>query len=162
MGQRAIACRQCGTRVVRGSPAVYCLPCADERNSTRISNSSRQRPVERGLRQGGNWVCLDCKTPIAGRIGRGRLPVRCTPCGQGHRERLRVALGRDAAGLAVRRAVAAGALKPAKEHACVDCGARADCYDHRDYARQLDVEPVCFSCNSVRGPAKPIPAPLEA
>jgi len=37
---------------------------------------------------------------------------------------------------------------------CVDCGAVAACYDHRDYLRPLDVEPVCRSCNNKRGPAK--------
>lgn len=38
--------------------------------------------------------------------------------------------------------------------ACVDCGHRALNYDHRDYARPLEVEPVCPSCNIKRGPAK--------
>ena len=37
--------------------------------------------------------------------------------------------------------------------ACVDCGARASCYDHRDYNKPLDVDPVCRSCNYKRGPA---------
>lgn len=37
---------------------------------------------------------------------------------------------------------------------CVDCGARARHYDHRDYNRPLDVSPVCVSCNLKRGPAK--------
>lgn len=35
---------------------------------------------------------------------------------------------------------------------CVDCGRPAECYDHRDYLRPLDVEPVCYSCNRRRGP----------
>lgn len=34
---------------------------------------------------------------------------------------------------------------------CVDCGHPATCYEHRDYARPLDVEPVCRSCNATRG-----------
>jgi len=37
---------------------------------------------------------------------------------------------------------------------CVDCGKPAKCYDHRDYFKPLDVEPVCISCNRFRGPAK--------
>lgn len=36
---------------------------------------------------------------------------------------------------------------------CVDCGQEARVYDHRDYSRPLDVEPVCFYCNRERGPA---------
>ena len=37
--------------------------------------------------------------------------------------------------------------------ACVDCGKRATDYDHRSYARPLDVVPVCRRCNDARGPA---------
>lgn len=36
---------------------------------------------------------------------------------------------------------------------CVDCGRRALVYEHRDYARPLDVDPVCDPCNRRRGPA---------
>lgn len=35
---------------------------------------------------------------------------------------------------------------------CVDCGAIAVLWEHRDYSRPLDVEPVCASCNNRRGP----------
>jgi len=44
---------------------------------------------------------------------------------------------------------------------CVDCGAPATCYDHRDYSKPLDVEPVCWKCNAQRGPAKFSPAGLR-
>lgn len=40
------------------------------------------------------------------------------------------------------------------DYACTDCGAAAEHYDHRDYARPLDVEPVCRACNVHRGPAR--------
>ena len=36
---------------------------------------------------------------------------------------------------------------------CVDCGADATIYDHRDYSKPLEVEAVCHSCNIIRGPA---------
>lgn len=42
---------------------------------------------------------------------------------------------------------------------CVDCGAPARDYDHRDYNRPLDVEPVCRRCNMRRGPAIPATPP---
>lgn len=38
---------------------------------------------------------------------------------------------------------------------CVDCGKPATCYDHRDYQRPDEVEPVCRACNARRGPALP-------
>lgn len=38
--------------------------------------------------------------------------------------------------------------------ACTDCGDPAQEYDHRDYGRPLDVQPVCRSCNKRRGTAK--------
>lgn len=34
---------------------------------------------------------------------------------------------------------------------CVDCGLKAQHYDHRDYLEPLVVEPVCGSCNHRRG-----------
>ena len=37
---------------------------------------------------------------------------------------------------------------------CVDCAEPATRYDHRDYDKPLDVEPVCRSCNQKRGPAR--------
>lgn len=40
---------------------------------------------------------------------------------------------------------------------CTDCPRPATEYDHRDYARPLDVEPVCRSCNHRRGPAAGVP-----
>ena len=39
---------------------------------------------------------------------------------------------------------------------CVDCGQMATQYDHREYARPLDVVPVCRSCNIRRGPASDV------
>lgn len=37
--------------------------------------------------------------------------------------------------------------------ACVDCGRRAVCWEHRDYGRPLHVVPCCQSCNFRRGKA---------
>ncbi len=55
---------------------------------------------------------------------------------------------------AVGAAVMAGILPRAKTLICVDCARPAAVYDHRDYSRLLDVEPVCRSCNAKRGPAQ--------
>lgn len=39
---------------------------------------------------------------------------------------------------------------------CMDCGHPAWVYDHRDYRKPKDVEPVCSGCNKNRGPALPM------
>lgn len=56
---------------------------------------------------------------------------------------------------AVSKAVKAGLLVNLKTaHVkCTDCDKRAVAYDHRDYRKPLDVQPVCNSCNMLRGPA---------
>lgn len=55
----------------------------------------------------------------------------------------------------VAMAIRLGFLRTISECVCVDCGARATDYDHRDYSKPLDVDPVCRPCNFRRGPAKP-------
>lgn len=37
---------------------------------------------------------------------------------------------------------------------CVDCNRTAEVYDHRDYDKPLEVDPVCKRCNYKRGPGK--------
>jgi hypothetical protein len=61
------------------------------------------------------------------------------------------------AGDAVAAAVRRGDLINLKRRRvkCVDCGKRAVAYDHRDYTKPLEVEPVCCRCNVRRGPALP-------
>lgn len=54
------------------------------------------------------------------------------------------------------RAVLNGTIPNLKlsEISCTDCSKRATVYDHRDYDKPLDVDPVCYGCNSKRGAAK--------
>lgn len=68
------------------------------------------------------------------------------------RERRRAHLLRERqrAYAAVARAVANGELEPVTVKSCVDCGARAKHYDHRDYSKPLEVVPLCRSCNRLR------------
>lgn len=42
-----------------------------------------------------------------------------------------------------------------EEMVCVDCGGQAECYEHRDYTKPLDVDIVCKACNNRRGEAYP-------
>ena len=37
---------------------------------------------------------------------------------------------------------------------CMDCGEPAMVYEHRDYFKPLDVDPVCKKCNRLRGEGK--------
>jgi len=53
----------------------------------------------------------------------------------------------------VAKLIRSGAIPKARELSCVDCGKNALDYDHRDYSKPLEVEPVCRSCNQLRGPA---------
>lgn len=90
--------------------------------------------------------CHMCGTPWHER----RSGTDCYPC---HEAELRAVSWR--AQRAVKKAVAAGRL-PALDGRvrCVDCGKPARVYDHREYAKPLDVQPVCSGCNVRRGPAK--------
>jgi hypothetical protein len=63
---------------------------------------------------------------------------------------------------AVSSAIRRGDLMPATQYFCVDCGGSASQYDHRDYTKPLDVDPVCRSCNARRGPAHTFPAQARA
>lgn len=38
---------------------------------------------------------------------------------------------------------------------CKDCGIQASEYDHRNYTKPLEVEPVCGDCNKKRGKGFP-------
>lgn len=46
-------------------------------------------------------------------------------------------------------------LSAVKSGKCWDCGRMASCWDHRDYTKPLEVEPLCRSCNRRRGPGAP-------
>ncbi len=104
-------------------------------------------------------TCTMCQKPVQGR-GSNRalycfdcLALRCTP---GFRARDPRRAARRYFQLAhefVAAAVRFGDLIDLKtsEVACADCGCRACEYDHRDYMKPLQVDPVCRSCNAARG-----------
>jgi len=72
-------------------------------------------------------------------------------------ERIAWSKAKARAGYLVRKAVKNGTLVNLKETfvKCVDCGWRATVYEHRDYNKPLDVEPVCAGCNISRGTNSP-------
>lgn len=62
--------------------------------------------------------------------------------------------GKMRAGSAVASAVKRRTLQRPSEYFC-SCGQKAAQYDHRDYNKPLDVEPICRRCNIRRGSAIP-------
>lgn len=104
-------------------------------------------------------TCLDCGADITKSHWNRRY---CELCSVGNAFYRRYVNGQQDAVIAVNRIVSAGAISMARSCKCVDCGRDAHAYDHRDYSRPLDIEPVCASCNAKRGPAKPLsPMPYE-
>lgn len=91
-------------------------------------------------------TCHECGVAIRG----GRF--RCSSCHPGAFRLMELAHQH------VYWAISNGLLPSLARHEipCVDCGVRASQYEHRDYLRPLDVEPVCRRCNKKRGPAAPI------
>ena len=71
----------------------------------------------------------------------------CRPCSK------RVFEARQRASITLRQAIFRGELPHPKSMICVDCGKPAFDYDHRDYTKPLEADPVCRSCNQMRGPA---------
>lgn len=115
-------------------------------------------------------VCISCGV-LAFRDG-GQAK-RCLPCASKSRPRIATHGRRNSAFLVsmsptmrkefrrlarfahseVSKAVRLGLLRPATACDCADCGKPAEQYDHRSYLKPLEVDPVCRSCNQVRGPA---------
>lgn len=89
------------------------------------------------------FVCYKCGE--AELVAGGTARFQCSKC--------RVRTPADIAHVAVGRAVRRGELERPANFPCADCGGPATEYDHRDYQKPLEVEPVCRRCNLLRGPA---------
>jgi hypothetical protein len=103
--------------------------------------------------------CAGCGIDISARHGKTKWCLTCRKVAATANKRMHLPsireTGQKAALKAVYDAVRSGKLARPDTLACVDCGQRAAHYDHRDYNRPLDVQPVCRSCNAQRGPAIP-------
>jgi len=95
-----------------------------------------------------NIICEGCGSSVW-RVSTARF---CFPCAD---KRQRESIGRwhrktpqaRWANSKVATATLAGRLERPTDRDCVDCGGPVKVYDHRDYSRPLDVEPVCYRCN---------------
>lgn len=125
----------------------------------RIAHPDRVRQGNyKPLSRDGKWICLDCGDPVLPHnygAGRHRIGLRCSPCSSFNYLYRTILSGKTLAARAVNLAKRSGTLAPATDFACADCGKPAREYDHRDYNEPLRVEPVCHSCNVMRGPAIP-------
>ena len=93
-------------------------------------------------------ICRSCFEEIKGREPSAKL---CFPCSRNENNRT----GSHQAHYQVKKAIKKGLMPHASKLFCVDCAKPAFCYDHRDYNKPLDVEPVCRKCNYRRGSAIP-------
>lgn len=99
--------------------------------------------------------CLDCNSDISHRRS---TALRCEHCAKEKMKRTALEARLKRRWLSrvyghVSNAVKAGKLPHPHTQKCVDCGRWAQVWDHRDYNKPLDVEPVCRPCNYRRGPA---------
>jgi hypothetical protein len=69
--------------------------------------------------------------------------------------------GKNISGQCVAKEISKGLLKHPSNFQCVDCGCKATEYDHRDYNKPLNVDPVCRGCNARRGQAAPLDGFIE-
>lgn len=96
-------------------------------------------------------LCDRChETPLPAH--RVRYPSFCNDCGPKRMEDCGGTAAHKLVDLAIRR----GDLPRACTLTCTDCSKPASDYDHRDYGKPLEVQPVCRSCNRKRGPARPV------
>jgi hypothetical protein len=94
-------------------------------------------------------LCADCNQVITGRENSAKFCWAC--CDLRPRKN-----GQAQAASKVNQAVKKGLLPHVSTLICVDCGKPAQCYEHRDYNKPLEVVPTCKGCNIRRGPAIPL------
>jgi hypothetical protein len=127
-----------------------------------------------------NRICKECDNPVekwrqlcaACRAKRrpppANSPATCSQCGRGYsrhcnsKTSLCCNCTHDAqyeaykpirrASAKIQQAIKSGKLLRPIFYHCADCGRQASEYDHRDYSKPLEVEPVCHPCNLRRGP----------
>jgi hypothetical protein len=140
--------------------------CPDCGKSINVSDSRRKRCAE-------CWAIKRMQTPEA------MLPIRfcrhceteitllnpmrrvCSACGQlpvRYRANYKQSINDNQISRAVTKyAVKVGFLPDPTNFICLDCkGRQAQCYDHRDYSKPLEVDPVCLRCNNSRGRGIPL------
>ncbi len=115
----------------------YCETYAEYR-------AAREQCRKNGLfsRPKSRQVCFNCRRGFLGYVKNSRCD-KCAWIAAGVQSKARAL---------VTKAISEGHLLKASAYKCVDCGWKAAQWEHRDYTKPLDVQPVCRSCNCRRGP----------
>lgn len=152
-------CRDCGgpkdASLPRSQRSWYCKPCAEKRS---IAFCIARFPCGNCRSWGEYYACADCRKAISEKqkaaAAKGAEKRRANKSGY-FRPLDAERWWQSRCHSAVQAAIKRGLLPSLKsgEYACTDCGCVAHEYDHRDYARPFDVQPVCRSCNKQRGTA---------
>jgi DNA-binding XRE family transcriptional regulator len=111
-----------------------------ERYDAMLMAAAKLRKAVMDMYSGGKRMS---QAEIAQKLGVSRQRINQIVNGPAHKARSQI--HKD---IAEKRRPLASAFK------CVDCGAPATQYDHRDYSKRRDVEPVCEPCNKKRGRGK--------
>jgi len=108
-------------------------------------------PINKRRYSSPSFTCFHCKGEFWQRHVKGKLQsgqrLFCVDCQD------LVETARRKAHYRLYARIKKGLMPPASAFKCSDCGAQADRFDHRDYSKPYDVEPVCCTCNRNRGPA---------
>lgn len=150
MGAVEIICVRCGAKDERlRRTAKLCRKCAGfiQFKPPCPMKICEQCQVAAFEHRAGKRFCYDCslvRMRASRRFNRGNPPANNNE------------LSRQITKFAVK----VGFLIHPSNYICVDCRRRqAECYDHRDYTKPLDVEAVCLPCNSSRGRGIPFHKP---
>jgi hypothetical protein len=112
-------------------------------NCVQVQTSQQSKPAA------SNTICIDCGIHCH---TNGRRCKKCSVVNNLYRV---FGTGQYEALTIVANEIRRQRMRPAKEYKCVDCGGEAAIYEHRDYGKPLEVEPVCQACNLLRGHAIP-------
>ena len=137
-------CRKCGQAKPKNHSGWYCPQCI-EKTSIAYREAREKIRKDRELRTRTKWEFIAAlKGPIA----------KTRPLLTARQYRLKVKWMKHAH-MAVRVEIRAGRMCAAKDSGlpCIDCGAPAAHWEHRDYGKALEVQPTCRRCNARRGPA---------
>ena len=150
-------CRRCKAKT-EGRYEFVCSAC-------RVTESAQHKRKRGWCGQcaGDHSTCLDCRK-VRAELQRA-IAEKCMTTKRESSPHMLVPVSAEKywqrkAHSMVRAAVKRGVLPDLAnaEVACADCGDAAAVYEHRDYARPLDVVPACHACNHKRGTAKwPMP-----
>jgi hypothetical protein len=150
------ACKDCRADISGRPGALRCLDCA-VKPRPRIASEGRSRSgMFTKLLIDGAHHCRACRVLMPASKTSGPGSVRCHACTVTRRDAMKAV--RQAAAKALAAAIRCGELPRPQLLRCTDCAEPATCYDHRDYTKPTTVEPVCRSCNVVRGHADVWPA----